>query len=263
MTGDVGSRDRPDVDGALAQRTRRVVAEVDVPAVAGNIPRQVLVAVRQALLDGETHYTSRPGLPELRLRLAKEVARLGGPSYDPDASVVVTSGAREALYVTLQALGVGPGRVLVTSSESARPVLDGGLWGLMELAVEPSIPSARATPETRLAYREWPGSRDAHDALRALAAEADLPDVLVVRDMGHRAVQPASDAFPPLTLDRTILIGSLDALPGVETFGLGFVAGPPPALAKIRTWKQALSICTPAPSQRAGLAALETWGVGG
>ena len=40
------------------------------------------------------------------------------------------------------------------------------------------------------------------------------------------------------------------------SFRVGYVCAPPPAAAKIRSMKQALSICTAAPSQRAVLLSL-------
>lgn len=57
----------------LAERVAQL--EESVPAAVWN-------AVRQALLSGETHYTPRPGLRELRRKLAEVIARRGGPSYD-------------------------------------------------------------------------------------------------------------------------------------------------------------------------------------
>lgn len=54
--------------------------------------------LRRALLGGETHYTARPGLPELRAAVGERLraAGLSGPG-----EVVVTAGRREALFVAL------------------------------------------------------------------------------------------------------------------------------------------------------------------
>ena len=53
-----------------------------------------------------------------------------------------------------------------------------------------------------------------------------------------------------------IVIGSLDGLEGMQPFSLGFVAAPLDVRPRIAKWKQASSICSPAPSQRAALWAL-------
>lgn len=56
--------------------------------------------------------------------------------------------------------------------------------------------------------------------------------------------------------EHIIVIGSLDGLVAMHPFRLGFVAAAPETLNGITKWKQASSICSPAPSQRAALWAL-------
>ena len=63
-------------------------------------------------------------------------------------------------------------------------------------------------------------------------------------------------SLPP-HLDRTVFMGNLDALSGLSTFRVSFLFGPKAIFERCRTWKQALSICGAAPSQRAALHALE------
>ncbi len=66
----------------------------------------------------------------------------------------------------------------------------------------------------------------------------------------------------PHTHDRrdlsedAIVIGHLDGLNGIDHFRVGYAAGPPVLIKRLMTWKQALSICSAAPSQRAALFAL-------
>lgn len=74
--------------------------------------------------------------------------------------------------------------------------------------------------------------------------------------LGDALARPKDEPLPAIDVAHSIVIGSLDALPGVGSFRVGFVAGPEPALKRIQTWKQALSICTAGPSQRAALTAL-------
>jgi aspartate/methionine/tyrosine aminotransferase len=89
-------------------------------------------------------------------------------------------------------------------------------------------------------------------AFLALSREpGESPNVVVLGDALARPGAP----LPPIPLDA-IAVGSLDDLPGVASFRVGFVAGPEAAMRRVQTWKQALSICTAGPSQRAALAAL-------
>ena len=48
-----------------------------------------------------------------------------------------------------------------------------------------------------------------------------------------------------------------DDVLGLASFRVGYVAAPKKKAAKLRSWKQALSMCTAAPSQRAVLVALK------
>jgi aspartate/methionine/tyrosine aminotransferase len=58
--------------------------------------------------------------------------------------------------------------------------------------------------------------------------------------------------------EDAVVTGSLDSLPGLSSFRIGFASAPLDLAPKLRSWKQALSICTAAPSQRAALLLLET-----
>ncbi len=82
---------------------------------------------------------------------------------------------------------------------------------------------------------------------------------LAVVFLGDILARPPEERLPPIDASQ-IVVGSLDALPGVVSFRVGFAAGPEPVMKRIQTWKQALSICTAGPSQRAALAALRSAG---
>jgi aspartate/methionine/tyrosine aminotransferase len=214
----------------LASRARRMESGEAVSTRPEIVPEVLVEAVAAALAAGETHYTPRPGLVELRRSLASWIRSRGGPSYSPEASVVVTAGEQEALFVSLLALACAPGEALV---QAAEPLRHRALFQLMGL--EPSI---QVSERTQLLYRE-----------QGFAAPVDMrwPDLLNVGAKGE---------LGPVHPDRTLLIGGLDELPGMASFRVGFVAGPENVLKRVQTWKQAFSICTAGPSQRAALAAL-------
>ncbi|TVP78184.1 MAG: pyridoxal phosphate-dependent aminotransferase [Gemmatimonadales bacterium] len=79
-------------------------------------PEWIADAAVQAIRDGETRYTPAPGIPELRAAVAEDAARDAVPGWAPEASqVVVTSGAKQALFNAIFAL-FGPGdEVLVAT----------------------------------------------------------------------------------------------------------------------------------------------------
>lgn len=154
------------MENALAERVRRLPNVKDTVEVTP-VSEEILKGVRDALLAGETHYTARPGIPELRAKLLERLA-ISDRTAD---EVVITCGEREALFVARLALDLDP-------------------------------------------------------------------------------LFPRDDESLPF-------VGTLDDLPGLSSFRVGFVCAPRELALKICTWKQALSICSAAPSQRAALLALD------
>ena len=63
-------------------------------------PEHVRKAAKAALDRGETHYTARPGIEQLRQTIAARSAADGFPTTAD--RVVVTNGGSEALYIALQ-----------------------------------------------------------------------------------------------------------------------------------------------------------------
>ena len=65
------------------------------------LPEHVQQAAADALDRGETHYTVRPGVPELREAVAE---RLNDQGFSATLDrTVITNGGAEALYIALQA----------------------------------------------------------------------------------------------------------------------------------------------------------------
>ena len=66
-------------------------------------PLHIRDAVKKALDDGFTHYTSNKGIGELREAISCKLADENKIDADPE-SIIVTVGASEALHISLQAL---------------------------------------------------------------------------------------------------------------------------------------------------------------
>ncbi|KAA2215028.1 aminotransferase [Teichococcus oryzae] len=75
-------------------------------------PEDVVRAAADALLDSRNQYPPLTGLPELRRAVAEANRRFYGLSVDPEAEVVVTSGATEAITASLMAV-LNPGDEVV------------------------------------------------------------------------------------------------------------------------------------------------------
>jgi aspartate/methionine/tyrosine aminotransferase len=231
---------------ALAQRVHSIRGLILAQAceVTHDVEPGILAAVESALLSGETHYTVRPGIPELRRRIAQAIVRAGGPrpdAEDPIDNVLITSSEAEALFVILLSFGLDSGDVLVSARAQCRRT---PLFHLMGLRVDEA-----ARP--RLVYREWDSDREKQRKLLAVAGAKDLPDVL---DLDHDLT--CLEKSPPFDPDRTLLIGNLHSISSLSTFRVAYIMGPKALITRCRPWKQALSICSAAPSQRAALHAL-------
>lgn len=71
-------------------------------------PPDVVKAAADALMDGRNQYPPLTGVPELRQAVAAANRRFYGLEVDPDAEVIVTSGATEAITASLMAV-LNPG----------------------------------------------------------------------------------------------------------------------------------------------------------
>jgi aspartate/methionine/tyrosine aminotransferase len=74
------------------------IGEPDFPT-----PRHIIEAAHQALLEGKTHYTPSPGIPELRQAIAQETSSVRGINANPE-NVVVMPGAKPVIFFGLLAV---------------------------------------------------------------------------------------------------------------------------------------------------------------
>ena len=260
------------VEAALSQRARAALGAGlgDSDVVAVKPPRErprsevsalssgLLDCLRHHLLRGETHYPDRPGMVELRRHVGAALPGAGYPAPGPDG-VLITASEGESLFVTLLGLGAGEGtRFTGTAPGRHQRLFD---WMGLVAAERGEGDAAGAFHYTEEGHGEG-GVNEA--ATREHKDRPIVPEVPQVHAMGDRlfssaaapAASPAALGLQGGGLDNVIVIGSLDGLEAMHPFRLGFVAAPPKTLAGITKWKQASSICSPAPSQRAALWAL-------
>jgi DNA-binding transcriptional MocR family regulator len=232
----------------VAQKLAKRIAAV--PPEAGEVlfadrplPDGLRDHLRKHLAGGETHYTTRPGLTELRSAIGREIHHRGGPDRNAE-DVIVTHGEGEALFVTLLGLEVGLGAKIALEG----PCRHLGLLDLLGIRVVGSD-----DPEAANAHAFY---REAGEAVGQAAPVAgdERFEVLALADLLFS--ERAGDLDLSLVSNRAICVGHLDSLPGLDHFRMGFVAGPADLVKRIQTWKQAFSICSAAPSQRAAMFAI-------
>lgn len=209
--------------------------EPDLP-----VPAKAREATRRALAKGLTRYSDAAGLPELRTAIARKLKTVNGVAASPE-DILVTNGAKQAIYETLQTI-CGPGdEVLipspywVTFPESvrlagAKPVFVATDAHQLDLdAVARAI-----TPRTRAIIINSPnnptGAVYPEAVLRGLARLAAKRDILIVSDEAYedfvydRASHASIAAFSP---KRAVTIQTFSKSFSMTGFRVGFLAAPP------------------------------------
>jgi aspartate aminotransferase len=262
---------------ALAERQRRTATvtmetaggllDLTTPEPVG-LPEHVRTAAKAALDRGETHYTVRPGVPELRAALARRSTADGFPATVDGA--VVTNGGAEALYIALQST-LKPGDTALLAGPVAPNIVEmiefiGARAERLPLIGDRLTPDpdalagasaavlllASPSPVTGVALA--PG----HLATIANAALDRGMAVVLDRSLAWCGYDSDTAPFPDPDLGSRILTtGSFSTAYGLAGWRVGYFSAPPERIAAMRELKQAMSICTSAVAQYAALAALE------
>ena len=179
---------------ALATATKSINLGQGFPDTDG--PSEIAEAAVAAIRGGlGNQYPPGPGIPELRLAVAQHQQRFYGLTYDPDAEVLVTAGATEAIAAAMLAL-LEPGDEVIAfepfyDSYAACIAMAGARRVPLTLRAptfRPDLDELRSliTPRTRLLLVNSPhnptGMVLRPDEVAAIAALAIEHDLLVVTD---------------------------------------------------------------------------------
>ncbi|RBY93634.1 putative succinyldiaminopimelate transaminase DapC [Blastococcus sp. TF02-8] len=262
---------------ALAVATGSVNLGQGFPDYPG--PPEVLDVARAAIGTDADQYPPGPGIPELRAAVAEHRQRFTGVSYDPDTEVLVTAGATEALAAAMLGL-LEPGDEVVLfepvyDSYSASVAMAGGVVravplhppadGLGAWTFDETELRAAVTPRTRLLLVNTPhnptGKVFTVDELAVLADLAQRHDLTVLTDeVYEHLVFDRAHHVSPATLpgmrERTLVVSSAGKTFNVTGWKVGWVCGPAPLVAAVRTAKQFLTYVNAGPLQPAVAAGL-------
>jgi len=254
---------------ALALTTGSVNLGQGFPDTDG--PPEILEAAVAAIRGGVNQYPPGPGVPELRHAIAAHQARRYAIDYDPDAEVLVTAGATEAIAATIMALA-GPGDEVVLfepyydsyaacvalAGATRRTVTlrrDGTGWGF-----DPDELRAAVNARTRLIVLNTPhnptGKVFTPDELRVIGEIAVERDLIVVADEVYEHLVFDGRAHVPIATlpglrERTVTISSAGKTFSVTGWKIGWLCAPPHLVAAVRTVKQFLTYVNGAPFQPA------------
>ena len=212
--------------------------EPDLP-----VPDAVLRATEQALRAGRTKYSPSAGLAELKDAVSRKLRDENGVAAVPE-NILITNGAKQAIYEVLQALCDPGDEVLipspcwVTFPEAVK--LAGGVPVAVETGsdgrLSPAALERAVTPRTRAIILNTPnnptGAVYPESALRAVAALAAKHDLTIVSDEayealvydGGRHVSVASLGADAAA--RTVTIQTFSKTFGMTGYRVGYMAGP-------------------------------------
>lgn len=262
---------------ALAARVGAVNLGQGFPDFDG--PEVVREAAVAAVRRGQNQYAHGLGAPPLRQAIAEHARRFLGQTLDPDTQVVVTCGATEAIFDSVQGL-VDPGDEVVAfqpvyDSYAASVAMAGGV--LRPVTLRPPDTShpqwwfdsgeleAAFGPRTRVLLLNTPhnptGKVFTRAELELVAALVQRWNTVAVVDevYGHLVYDGAehrSLATLPGMAEHTLTVSS-----GAKTFGLtgwkvGWAMGPRSLRDAVLQAHQYVTFAVPTPLQHAVAAAL-------
>jgi N-succinyldiaminopimelate aminotransferase len=262
---------------ALATSTGSVNLGQGFPDTDG--PPEMLAAAAEALRSGANQYPPLAGIPPLRHAIAAHDQRFWNLTWDPDAEVVVTAGATEAVAASILALCAAGDEVvcfepyydsyaasIVLAGAVRRPVTlrpgPDGRYGFDEAELR-----AAFGPRTRMVLLNSPhnptGKVFTGTELALIADLCQEYDVYAVTDevYEHLAFADASAPHVPLATlpgmrERTIRISSAGKSFSCTGWKIGWATGPAALVSAVQRVKQFLTFVNGAPLQPAVAVAL-------
>jgi N-succinyldiaminopimelate aminotransferase len=238
-------------------------------------PPSVAEAAARAVLDGRgNQYPPPTGVPELRRAVARHQHRFYGLDCDPDAEVLITAGATEAIAAALLALLEPGDEVIAFEPYYDSYVANIALAGAVRVPLTLSPPDFRPdlgrlerliSDKTRLLLLNSPhnptGMVLTADETAAIARIAIERDLLVITDEAYEHLTFDRAHIPFATIpgmrERTVSIGSAGKTFSFTGWKVGWATGTPELVSAVRTTKQFLTYVASGPFQYAVAEALE------
>ena len=227
-----------------------------------------------ALVAGNTAYTSNSGMIELRTAISDYVAKLYDLRYSPDDEILVTIGVSEALFLAMKAI-LDPGdEVLVVEpcfvANPAAVEMAGGVPVMVPTRVENNFQVTGADLETRITERtkailiSYPnnptGAVLTRERMGEIASVAERYDLVVISDEIYERlvydVEHINFASLPGMRDRTILLSGVSKSFAMTGWRIGYALAPVDIMDAMRKLHQYLIMSAPTMGQHAAIEAL-------
>jgi aminotransferase len=267
--------------GGVGIRTRLLEIAANLPDVVAMgrgdpdlpTPSHIVEAAKKALDNGATHYTAVRGTSELRKAIADKLKRDNNLDYDPETEILVTCGAEEAVFLSVFAL-LNPGdEVLVPSPRYTSYDETIKMWGGKVVVVpsdpednfmyRPEIIRKYITKKSKAISLVNPGNPVGMidpPQVRQIAEIAQEYNLVVISDEIYEnyifdGTEHLSVAAIPGMRERTITINGPSKSYAMTGWRCGYLAAPAPLPEMLTEPAHTISICCPAVTQAAALAA--------
>lgn len=264
---------------AMAEKARELARSgkklfnLDVGEPDFDTPEHIKEAAVRALMEGFTHYTSSLGMIELRRAIAEHLMERRRVEINPDREIIVTPGAKHAIYCAcLATLNPGDEVIVLTPTwpthftcvEAAEAkvieVPCGETYSLDEEELK-----GKLTDKTRMIMLNSPnnptgGVLDAED-LKVIADLASERGIFVLSDeiydeIVYDGVEAGSMISFENIRDRVILINGFSKTYAMTGWRLGYAVADKNIIEAMNRIQQATTTCPASFVQKAGIAAL-------
>ena len=230
---------------------------------------KLIEKVMESLHNGETHYVDVPGHPDLRTQIGEYLSSAGIASR---GQVVVTAGIQEARFLSVQVLGKTRGKIVFPEviHPGVRAAAEVGNldYVFIEIGTDhrmlapPAAIKNALSNERKVLYLESPsrltGQYYEKEEMNEILSLCREHDVSVILDSGLQALvdNPGDSLASSVETDNTnIVIGEAWPGSGIDELYIGYIVASEEIVKKITVQKQAISICTSAPSQNGAMVA--------
>jgi aminotransferase len=267
--------------GGIGIRTRLLdmTAKLDDVVLMGrgdpdlDTPPHIIEAGKRALDNGATHYTHVRGSIELRRAIADKLKRDNNLDYDPETEILVTCGAEEAVFLALFGILNEGDEVIVPAPRYTSYDEAIQMWGGVpvivdcdpedDFAFKPELIRKAITPRTKAISLVNPGNPigmiEAETVIE-IGEIAKEHDLIVISDeiyenMIFDGTRHLSMAAVPGMRERTITINGPSKSYAMTGWRCGYLAAPAPFCEMLTEPAHTVSICCPAVTQAAAVAA--------
>ena len=238
-----------------------------------NTPEPIKHAATRALADNATHYTTVSGDPALRKLVAERTAELTGVPFTWN-QVIVTSGAKEALFIAMQVLCESGDEVILPAPYWVSYAEQAKMAGATVVPVETTAPDWKLTPAALRRYltprtralllctpNNPTGAVYSDAELAALAEVIGDRDMAVVVDEIYARISyvPVGRWLraAPNFADRTLIVDGVSKAYAMTGWRLGWLVGPPELMEMASAVQSHLTSHPSSVTQRAATYALE------